>query len=118
MRPHTLSRLIFEFTLKRRAADQSPSQDGGKSGLHRAEVSPVMGGGRGESPRDGKRNREQTAPKGVMVKRRGKSPPTHIKQCVHGKPTSEQDQIGIRRAARPARLRKGFLRIRVDCSDE
>ena len=61
-----------------------------------------MGGGRGESPRDGKRHRNQTAPRGVMVKRRGKSPPARLKRRAHGKPTSEQGQIGNRRAARPA----------------
>ena len=38
----------------------------------------------------------------VIVKRRGKSPPARMKLRAHGKPSPEQDQIGNRRAARPA----------------
>jgi hypothetical protein len=72
----------------------------GKSGLHRAvsQVTP----GRGNPTESATENRPPMASSWqhmgaqVRVKRRGKSPPLDWQQDRHGKPLTEQDQIGWR----------------------
>jgi hypothetical protein len=69
----------------------------GKSGLRRA-VCRITSGTWASKPRDGQCHRKQTArtPRGVRVrvKRCGKSAPLRRQRRRHGKPHTEQDQIG------------------------
>ena len=77
----------------------------GKSELHRA-MCQVTPGRPGSSPVDGKCHRENTAigQTVVRVKRCGKSAPAGQQCTAHGKPHTEQDQIGEK--LRPS----GFMR--------
>ena len=54
--------------------------------------------------RDGKCHRKQTAPRGVRVKRWGKSPPLRGRPRRHGKPNPVQDKQGPS-SGRPPRTR-------------
>ena len=76
---------------------------GGKSGLHGETV---PGNSRRGQPQ-GQRHREQTAPDGARVKRRGKSSPRDWQQDRHGKPHREQRQIGGPAGFGPGALRPG-----------
>ena len=93
-----------------RKAEESPDSTGRRIRLSRTE-----GAGRSRAMESATENRQ---PARVMVKGRCKRPPARLKRRAQGKPSSEQDQIGNRRAARPAASCNGCLRFRVDCSDE
>ena len=67
---------------------------------------------------DVKLDKETRGPERGYGEKGGVRAHRRVEGRVHGKPTSEQDQIGDRRAARPAKSRKAILRFRVDCSDE
>jgi len=73
---------------------EAARKEGGKSELRRA-VCRITSGRACSSTFDGKCHRKHTAPLGeVRVKRCGKSAPP-AQQCTgHGKPHTEQDQIG------------------------
>src|SRR6266850_3298507 len=82
----------------------------GKSELQRA-MCQVTPGRPGSSPVDGKCHRENTAcwKRQVRVKRCGKSAPAGQQCTAHGKPHTEQDQIGEK--LRPSGLmRAGSVR--------
>ena len=70
-------------------------EERGKSELHRA-MCQVTPGRPDSSPVDGKCHRENTAcwKQQVRVKRCGKSAPAGRQRTAHGKPHTEQDQIG------------------------
>src|SRR3954462_13579575 len=82
----------------------------GKSELHRA-MCQVTPGRLGSSPVDGKCHREDTAvgQTTVRVKRCGKSAPAGQQCTAHGKPHTEQDQIGEKLQAQ-ACMRVGSMR--------
>ena len=78
------------------AAEESPDSTGQRIRSLRTE-----GAGQARVTESATENRQ---PARVMVKGWGKSPPARLKRRVQGKPSSEQDQIGDRRAARPVAL--------------